>query len=482
MIRAFLVVLAALVVILAFVLDRAWLYGAAAASLVGVLGVLGRHLWQAYRRETPAEATPDGPNGPDDSLEEFGIMEVREQESSDAASSEDPADPAAQGSPDGAAGTDAPTAEDADHETSPRWPDSTLSEAEKAALSGQSDGVPGQRHSDDRPVLGPYLESLRAALDATSACLLVQEEVVLEYRVEALASLEDDVRYSGTFETREPLLSATMSRQPVTVQSIDPARRKDLGYYTTAPEITQIAVAPVEQPDSSASIFLLVDATEEVDLGTRPARSILEEFAGGGALLLDLEAPVTGDEAATEQLQSFVDAGAAAAASGDGDGTPAEAPPSQAAASDDSDAEDAPRPRRDIIAEEMEAADADEAALALVLVHLNRAESIARRGDEAVASAERHLQSRLENLAPGPRVERFGELTYGLFVRRGVDDVEEWAADLQDTMARETGELEGGVSVGVAVRHAEHDPESLRADATDALLEAYETGTCTIIA
>jgi len=482
MIRAFLAVLAALVVILAFVLDRAWLYGAAAASLVGVLGVLGRHFWQAYRRDTPTEAPPDGPNGPEDSLEDFGIMEVREQEAPDEPSREESPDRGTPSSADESARTDSPATEQGGDETGSRWPDSTLSEAEKAALSGQSDGVPGRRHTDDRPVLGPYLESLRAALDATSACLLVQEEVVLEYRVEALASVEADVRYSGTFETREPLLSATMSRQPVTVQSIDPARRKDLGYYTTAPEITQVAVAPIEQPDSSATVFLLVDATEEVDLGTRPARSILEEFAGVGALLLDLGAPLTGDEAATEQLQSFVDAGEAAAAAGDGDGTPGETPPSQAAASGDPDAEDDPRPRRDIIAEEMEAADAEDAALALVLVHLNRAESIARRGEEAVASAERHLQSRLEDMAPGPRVERFGELTYGLFVRRGVDDVEEWAAELQDTLAHETGELEGGVSVGVAVRHGEHDPESLRTDATDALLEAYETGTCTIIA
>jgi hypothetical protein len=117
-----------------------------------------------------------------------------------------------------------------------------------------------------------------------------------------------------------------------------------------------------------------------------------------------------------------------------------------------------------------------------VLVHLNRAESIARQGEEAVASAEQHLRSRLEDLAPGARVERFGELTYGLFVRSAVDEVEGWAADLQEAMAQETGALEGGVSVGVAVRHEHHDPEGLRADATDALLEAYETGTCTIIA
>jgi len=480
MIRAFLAVFAALVVVLAFVLDRAWLYGAAAASLVGVLGDLGRHVWRVYRRESGGEAPADDatPRG-DDSLEDLGIMEVREQDGAEATA--DPAAPAATSSSDGAApATEAPSAGSLD-EARARWPDSTLSEAEKAALSGQGDPLPS-RHTDDQPVLGPYLESLRAALEANSACLLVQEEVVLEYRVDALASVESEMRYSGTFETRQPLLSATMSRQPVTVQSIDPARRQDLGYYETAPEITQIAVAPVQQPDSSATVFLLVDSTQEVDLGTRPARSLLEKYAGLGALLLDLEAPITGDEAATEQLQSFVDAGEAAAASVDGNGTPA-SDSSETAPEETADSEDGgPRPRRDIIAEEMEAADGADAALALVLVHLNRAESIARRGDEAVASAEHHLQSRLDDLAPGPRVERFGELTYGLFVRRGLDEVEQWAADLQEAMSHETGELEGGVSVGVAIRHDEHDPESLRADATDALLEAYETGTCTIVA
>ena len=479
MIRAFLAVLAALVVVLAFVLDRAWLYGAAAAALVGVLGVLGRHLWQASRRNAATEGPDDAPSA-DDSLEDLGIMDVREQAASDAPASREPAESAASSSAqESARAADSPP--EAADETGDRWPESTLSAAEKAALSGPSDGASGrQRHTEDRPVLGPYLESLRAALGATSACLLVQEEVVLEYRIEALASVEADVCYSGTFETREPLLSATMSRQPVTVQSIDPGRRQDLGYYAAAPEITQVAVAPIERADSSATIFLLVDAGQDVDLGTRPARSLLEEYADLGTLLLDLEAPIPGDEAATEQLQSFVDAGEAAAASADGEAAPVE--PGGEGASESAAPEDEPRPRRDIIAEEMEAADAAEAALALVLVHLNRAESIARRGDEAVASAERHLQSRLEDLAPGPRVERFGELTYGLFVRRGVDEVEEWAAELQETMAHETGELEGGVSVGVAVRHEAHDPESLRADATDALLEAYETGTCTIIA
>jgi hypothetical protein len=241
-----------------------------------------------------------------------------------------------------------------------------------------------------------------------------------------------------------------------------------------------VALAPVARPESSDTVFLLADATAEVDLGASQARSLLEHFADTIGLLLDAEDP-KGERG--DALADDGDGGEGEVSEAPTDGAPApETDTDTEPAPDAETEEDAPRPRREIIAEEMQAADAAGEDLALVLVHLNRAESIARRGDEAVTSAERHLRSRLEDSAPGQRVERFGELTYGIFVRSGVDKVEGWAAHLQDTMAQEAGELEGGVSVGVAVRDDRHDPEGLRTDATDALLEAYETGTCTIIA
>jgi hypothetical protein len=481
MMRALLALLAVLVVALAFVLDRAWLYGAAAATLVGTLGYLGRHLWWATRQGPSTQAPAQAPTSADDSLEDLGIMDVRpREEEQDGADDRAPGASGAASGPDAAAAAGNGSAPPADGETpaAAEWPENALSDDGAAPTS---DGATGPTYTDDRPVLGPLLESLRAALGATSTCLLVQEEVALEYRIAGLASAQPEVQLSGSFDTAEPLLSASMSRQPVTVHSIDPSRRQDLGYYATAPEITQVALAPVARPDSSATVFLLADATTAVDLGTGPARALLERYADLLPALLDtagaaVQAGVpTDDGPATDQLQRFVDAGREAAQN-------REAAPDPDGTADPADASDEPRPRRDIIAEEMRAADAADAALALVLVHLNRAESIARRGEKAVAAAERHLRSRLEDLAPGVRVERFGELTYGLFVRSGVEEVEAWAAELQEAMARETGELEGGVSVGVAVRRNGHDPEALRADATDALLEAYETGTCTIIA
>lgn len=458
MIRAFLTLVAVLVVVLAFVFDRPWLYGAAAASLVGVLGVLAHHFWEAYQSRDAADASANR-SSEEDSLEDLGIMNVRPQEDEptemdgeeEATSSTEAGEQASPSTPEN---------------ESDEWPKNVLSEEEMATMAGRDAASPAP-YSEGRPVLGPFLESLRAAMGAQTASLLVQEEVALEYRIEALASVQPSVQFTGTFETREPLLSATMSRQPVTVCSVDDTARQDLRYYDTVPAITQRALAPVSRPDSSATVFLMVDATAEVDLGASAARSLLEQFAESIPLLLDLEGP-TRSEPATDEIEAYTEP--------DGEPEPADG------AAPNTDQADAPRPRSEIIAEEMDAADAAADNLALVLVHLNRAESIARQGEDAVASAEQHLHARLEDLAPGARVERFGELTYGLFVRSPADEVEGWAADLQEAMARETGTLEGGVSVGVAVRHDDHDPEGLRADATDALLEAYETGTTTIIA
>lgn len=315
--------------------------------------------------------------------------------------------------------------------------------------------------SNAQPVLAPFLESLRAATGAHTVTLLVQEDVVLEYRIEAIASARDAVRHSGTFETSSPLLTATMSRQAVTVRRLEGEDGlADLGYYERPPALEQVALAPVAEPGSSSSVFLLVDAMAEGDLETSRARTLIEHFADTIALLRHPGESVPKNEALPTDGEAQESA-------------------SEEVAEEPS---DQPRPRSEIIAEEMEAADEAGDPLALVLVHLNRAESIARRGEEAVETAERLLKTRLEHFAPGQRVERFGELTYGLFPHQGLEAVEVWAADLQAAMDEETGELEGGVSVGVAVRDDRHDASALRTDATEALREAYETGTCTIVA
>ena len=404
--------------------------------------------------------------------------------------------------------------------------------------------------SDD-PVLTPLVESLRAATGAHSVCLLVQEDVVLEYEVRAISSVSEHVRQSGTFSTSDPLLTASMSRQPVTVRRIEGGRQVVAGYlryYETAPQVDHIALAPIPLRNTPTTSFLLVDATADGDLGAPQARTLIEQYAETASVILQSEIAASSDtvtsETATHNPEESVSsdtgtprvresdpipAGAdtppvpggsppeadsstdetrrgearstdkarstdEAGATGNGEepslegasASDANEPPaatdSSSADGEAADGEAPPRPRREIIAEEMKRADRDHADLALVLVHLNRAESIARRGPEAVAAAEDALQDRLYQAAPNQRVERFGELTYGVFYRGGLRNIESWAADLQKQMDGAAGTLEGGASIGVAVRSARHSaPESLRADATDALREAYETGTCTIV-
>jgi hypothetical protein len=466
MIRILLVLLAILVAAIAFFLDQPWLYVAASVPLIGALGLLGWHLWDAYQRqqEPGPPSSPDA--GREEEAEELGVMDVRPQDQDgqdDGSAPKKSPEPSASFESEAGSQEDVAAAVDAasQAEHHPALDPAQGPAETEPAVEAESHSVASVA-SEDRPVLAPFLESLRAVLGAQTVCLLVQEEVVLEYRVEALASVETDVQDAGTFETRSPLLTATMSRQPVTVRQLEGGDdRADLGFYDAPPAINQVAVAPVEQPDAPATVFVLADATAETDLATSKARSLLERFADTIGLLRGAD---------EEDPPSFEDT-----PSGDGEDASTEPPKSEDESSDQ------PRPRREIIAEEMEAADAGNEDLALVLVHLNRAESIARRGEEAVATAEQLFRTRLEHFAPGQRVERFGELTYGLFPRRDVEAVEGWVADLQEVMDQETGELEGGVSVGVAVRNSRHDPEDLRADATRALQKAYETGTSTIV-
>lgn len=476
MLRYLLILLAVLVSVLAVLFDRLWLWAGAAVLVVGTLGLLGWQLWTAYR-DDEGERPASEPTAPSDSLEDPGIVDIRPQN---------------EGGPDRSSGESAARRAEEPGEMSASTPNSSGSATpppEEQEEAGRADAgsederktspSEGTDHSvvtTDAPVLSPFLRSLRAAIGAQTVCLLVQEEVALTYRIEALASTDPQARGEGTFDTQAPLLTANMSRQSVSVRSLTGGEVaiEDLRYYEHPPDINHFAVAPVPRPDASSTTFLLADATAESDLGRSQARALLEHYAETAVLLL--EADRASPEESDQQGEDARETGPVVPSTEDFSRT-------EEGSRTDEGASEAPRPRREIIAEEMEAADAASKSLSLVFVHLNRAESIARRGGEAVATAERMLRARLEQLTPDQRVERFGELTYGIFYRGSADIVESWVADLEATMAQEKGELEGGVSVGVAVRGDHHEsPEALRADATEALREAYKTGTCTVVA
>ena len=465
MLRSLLALLAVLVAGLAVLFDRPWLYVVTGVILVGALGLLGWWLWTTYTADEPERPRPSPePDASEPSLDEMGIVDIQpETADADLAQEEptqedrtksEPVESSAPSAPGPALATQKPSADQ--DETTER--PTTMEETEAEPPSDPTNA----------PVLDPLLESARAALDARTVGLLVQEEVALTYRIEALASTHSAVRRSGSFDTQTPLITATMSRQSVTIRT--PAKEEivieDLGYYEAPPSVDHLAVAPVSQPDSSTTTFLLADTSEGADLRASRARTLLEHFAETVSLLLGVGRSVPERHAADDP---------------DNGSAEPEEPGSTTMVTDlDGEETEDPRPRSEIITEEMEAAQSASEDLALALVHLNRAESIARRGEEAVASAERLFQARLEQMAPNQRIERFGELTYGIFFRKGAEALEPWMANFESTMAQEQGELEGGVSVGVAVWD-EETPEALRSEATKALREAYETGTCTIV-
>jgi len=484
MLRIFLLLLAVLLAALGYVFERPWLYVGAGVPVLGVLGHYGWAVWSSYRSHRRHAGPSPSDEPPEEELEDYGIVDVRPEE--------DESRPAARPVSEGASPTptDEASAQSTPRSVSPgaatETPDSNPAPApppsDAVATEDEEETVaaPPPTKSPalaERPVLDPLLESARAALGAYSACLLVQEEVALEYRIAACASKSPEARREGTFQTSAPLLTASMAHRSVTVRALEEDDRADLQYYQDPPAVlAQMAVAPLPRPDDSATVFLLADAMGGVDLDTPQRRSSLEQYAETLSRLVDLGAT----EAHSDEEEASDEEG--------GDGSEDEpdrvpSPDGLPSASGEPDGDSDHRPRRDIIAEEMETTDQAEEPLALAFVHLNRAESIARQGKEAVDQAEQLLRARLEDRAPGARVEPFGELTYGVFVREDDEAVEAWAVDLQEAMGQETGALEGGVSVGVAVRTEDiADPDRLRTNATRALREAYETGTCTIVA
>ncbi len=495
MIRVLFSVLAVVAAVLAIVLEQRLLYVVAAAMLLIVV-----ILWIAVARRRHRAATKSfkpvmtAPPAPEENLKALGIMEIRPKESApsrlsnagEPATPSEPAEAARIEEPPAEALTE-PAAPEAAPPATPIEESSSLEETpieeppepaattpEEALLEegaapasalkefvihsaqagataeAHSNGLEqadAQRHTET--VLGPFLQSLRAALGAHTVCVLKQEEVAFDYQVMAFDSADDTTPSSDAFTTTIPLLTASMARQPVTVRRVDAddLPRHNLGYSARPEAIRRVALAPAPRPESDPNTYFLLADTPRTDLLNRPqARALLSQFARLLGVLLDASVPAPATTAPTPATQQPM------------------------------------RPRREIIAEEMEQARARDQLLALALVYLNRAEDIAIAGEDTVGDAEHLLKARLTQAARNSRVERFGELTYGVFYDGDLPEVEAWGAQIQETLARETGLLEGGVSIGIALLQDRHQtPDAFRADATDALREAYETGTCTIL-
>lgn len=473
MIRVLFVVLAVVAMVLAIVLSKPFLYLVAVVLLVSAGGLLAAGVRRRHVRELEVVRPPV--SDPKDELQALGIVGIRpkgndrngarmfeDEQNEDRVATEpdtwskEPArpaeDPGTGMQPMSLEGNGPlfgqplppPVRDDADEKPVAQVKDTAVGSIRKKSRSARI-LVEGVSDSFDGEVMLSVLRGLRAALDANTVCLLRQDEGALSYSVEAVVSRNAFARNGGRFAVAEPLAAGHQTLEPLVVTcgapgGFDPKR---LGYYHEPIAVRQAAFVPIAGPDADSAWLLVADSMGAMGLDRSASKRTLGEF---GRL-----------------VQSFVARGIPTPAPSTPTGVPL-------------------RPRREIIADEMDGARADGMPLALALVYLNRAEAIGESESGLIHDADAELRERLEANAADGRVERFGELTYGIFRRAEVDDAARWASDLQAGMARMSGLLEGGISVGIAMLGDRHDgPDQLRSDATAALRESYETGECIIL-
>ncbi len=458
MIRVLFMIVAAVAAILGFVLKWPLLFVASGVALaVSVALILQRVQRRRASHQKVSSAYAQKQSTDDDELNALGILDIKPRDRSMQSDADEtsPRDTAAPSAADRASierekdsvenvatkkGVSASGSAESNGIRPRNRPQTTLAVKERsqtirASMDEDSDG--------SKDVLLPYLQSLRAVLGAQTVCLLKQDEKSLHYHIEGVVSLNAYARSGGDFATRVPLIQTRDSKSATCIRRIseDDLPPGNLGYYRETIAVKQLAVAAVPRPSAPSTYFLLADSMQEGALDTPRQRALLSHFA---RLLGAIIEP--GDQAETLDVYDYV------------------------------------RPRREIILEEIEQARSKELPLALALIHLNDAELIARQGDGDIKEAERALASQLRYTARDARVERFGELTYGVFFHADGPAVEGWAVDLQHGLTETPGPLQGGVSIGIAFLQDRHrDADAFRQDATDALREAFDTGMCTIV-
>ncbi|NNE33701.1 MAG: hypothetical protein HKN13_00590, partial [Rhodothermales bacterium] len=293
----------------------------------------------------------------------------------------------------------------------------------------------------DGGVVLPCLESLCAALEANTVCLLGSEAEGKGHRIHAIVSRNAYARSGGEL-TPGNGMRWSVSRHVTVERAADATWDPyDLQYYRETIAVKELAYAAVPTPPGSMRFLLIADSMNEGVLENSKASRVFEHFAGllGEIVGSDAEVP-------TDRAPAF-------------------------------------RPRREIIAEEMQRARKRDSPLAFALVMLNRAEEVvASEGPEVVAELESGMRARLDKSADKLRVDRFGDLMFGVFVSLPLTDVELWAMEVYDDFEKIGEDYGGGVSIGVAMladRHKTH--EQLKADAAAALQEAVQSGVCTIL-
>lgn len=445
MLRVLFIILAVVSIALAIVLGLPTLYLLALALLIGA-GLLVTMNMRRRHKDVP-ETFMQAPEQPAEDLASLGILDIKpkgDEVESDPVDPDAPEEVAA--SPEEEAETESQPAATPDRSVSP-----TAAQAHVAGVSKARQRPPRARimvseaaSETKADVLIPCLRSLRASLDAYTVCLLRQEGVPLRYDVEVMVSQNSYARNGGSYSAKEPMLSGHKALVPVVYPRVGPNGfpKAKLGYYHEPINVRQVAIVPVVPKRYDELFMLVVDTMNEDGLEAASVRVLLEQYARLVTTILD-----------TIDTDSESDTSS-----------------------------DAPRPRREIITDEMEQARSLSHPLSLALVYLNRGEALSGDGSADVDGLEELFSTRLRSVALDARVERFGELTYGIFYHGAHESLAEWASGIKEAFQEDAQDFEGGVSVGVAPLLDRHDgADSLRSEATAALQESFQSGECIIV-
>lgn len=287
-----------------------------------------------------------------------------------------------------------------------------------------------------RVSINHLLHALLHASGAHTVCLLREETgTSRRYHIEHIVSRNAYARTEGSFVARVPFAE---SPEPSLHVLGGDVKLDALRYYREELEALRRLLAATLTHGGNRYV-LAADSMEEDTLATPRARFLLES---------------------TARMIEQVDVHAAAP-------VPSALPTPPPTPQPEPQPDDAsPRPRREIIAEEMAAAPDRRLALALVHQHTD--------AEDGLAEQEAAFEQTLRAALPDTRIERFGEMTFGVFLHGTIEEAEEW---IGQTHARLNADAAAPVSIGMAYLADRHDgPDSFRADATDALREAYESG------
>ncbi len=399
-------------------LEPPLLYVAAGLLVLLFLFVL---LGGMRRKRRPAPVRPAADRGSGSDLQDLGILEIRPREKGTrAAAAPDEAPPAV---PEESAGAPLPGA--IPEEASAVAPTRSVVRIKTAPQRPNPDEVTPEQEA--QAALEHLLNALLHASGAHTVCLLREESgPSRRYHIAHIVSRNAYARTEGAFVARVPFAEGPDAVLHVIGGDV---KLGALRYYREELEALRRLLA-VSLTRGGQRYVLAADSMEDETLATPRARFLIESTAR-----------------MIEQVERGAPSPVYAVPSG---------PPDPAA----------PRPRSEIIAEEM--AGAPDRQLALALVHQ------AAEDEHDLDAQEAAFEATLRQAAPDVRIERFGEMTFGVFVHGPIEKAEAWVGDLYTHL---TSTADRPVNIGMAFLSDRHEtPADLRADATEALRDAFESG------